>query len=102
MAGKSGDILQKFHAYAISRSVANSRFGSQIHQNNACFMLIGLPIIKLDGIYRGMFSEIDITNFQKLLKPEYFNELIEILYKKPFGGDVLLGWKQVAFFRGLI
>lgn len=102
VAGKSGDILQKFHTYAISKSVANSRFGSQIHQNNACFMLMGLPIIKLDGIYRGMFSEIDITNFQKLLRPEYFNELTEILYKKPFGGDVLLGWKQVAFFRGLI
>jgi hypothetical protein len=49
-----------------------------------------------------MFSELDITNFQKLLKPEHFNELIEILYKKPFGGDVLLGWRQVAFFRGLI
>jgi len=102
VAGKSDSILEKFHIYAISKSVANSRFGSQIHQNNACFMLMGLPIIKLDGIYRGMFSELDISNFQKLMKPGYFNELIEILYKKPFGGDVLLGWKQVAFFRGLI
>jgi len=100
--GKADDIYDQFYKFAISKSVSNSRHGSQIHQNNACFMLMGLPIIKLDGIYRGMFSELDITNFQKLLKPEYFNELIEILYKKPFGGDVLLGWRQVAFFRGLI
>ena len=102
VAGKSDDILSKFQSYAVSRSVAISRFGSQIHQNNACFMLMGLPIIKLDGIYRGMFSESDITNFQKLMAPQYFNELIEILYKKPFGGDVFFGWRQVAFFRGLI
>jgi len=100
--GKADDIYDQFHQFAISKSVSNSRHGSQIHQNNACFMLMGLPIIKLDGIYRGMFSELDISNFQKLLKPEYFNELVEILYKKPFGGDVLLGWRQVAFFRGLI
>lgn len=100
--GKADDIYDQFQRFAISQSVSNSRYGSQIHQNNACFVLIGLPIIKLDGIYRGMFSELDISNFQKLLKPEYCNELNEILYKKPFGGDVLLGWKKIAFFRGLI
>ena len=100
--GKSDDIFEEFYRYAVAKSVANSRFGSQIHQNNACFVYMGLPIIKLDGIYRGMFSELDVASLEKLLKPEYFHELIEILYKKPFGGDVLIGWKQVAFFRGLI
>jgi hypothetical protein len=99
---KANDIYEQFSKFVISKSVSNSRHGSQIHQNNASFVLMGLPIIKLDGMYRGMFSELDITNFQKLLRSEYFNELIEILYKKPYGGDVLVGWKQVAFFRGLI
>ena len=99
---KVNDIHDEFKKFTISKSVSNSRHGSQLHQNNACFVLMGLPIIKLDGIYRGMFSEFDISNFQKLLAPEYFTELINILYKKPFGGDVLVGWKRVAFYRGLI
>lgn len=99
---KVDDIHDDFIKFIISKSVSNSRHGSQIHQNNACFVLMGLPIIKLDGIYRGIFSEHDITNFQKLLAPEYYAELINILYKRPFGGDVLMGWRRVAFFRGLI
>ena len=65
-------------------------------------ILVYLPIIKLDGIYRGMFSEKDISNFQRLIKKEYFYELIEILYKKPYGEDFLHGWRRVAFKRGLI
>lgn len=100
--GKSTGIVEEFYEYVISQSVTYSRFGSQIHQNNACFMLMGLPIIKLDGIYRGMFSEKDISNFQRLIKKEYFYELIEILYKKPYGEDFLHGWRRVAFKRGLI
>jgi hypothetical protein len=29
-------------------------------------------------------------------------ELKNILYSRPFGGDVLIGWKRSAFLRGLI
>jgi hypothetical protein len=102
VSGKSTEIVQEFYEHVISQSVTYSRFGSQIHQNNACYLLMGLPIIKLDGMYRGMFSEKDISNFKELLNLEFFEELIEILYKKPYGEDFLHGWKRVAFKRGLI
>jgi len=96
------DLIPDFYDYAVQQSVKYSRFGSQIHQNNACFVFMGLPIIKLDGLYRGMFSERDISNFKKLLRPDYYDELIEILYKKPYGEHFLHGWKRVAFMHGLI
>lgn len=102
LTSQPNQYKDEYHKFMISKLIENSRFGSQIHQNNAAFVFMGLPIIKLDGVYRGMFNEIDVTNFEKLLKPDYFNELIKLLYKKPFGGDVLLGWKKVAFLRGLI
>jgi hypothetical protein len=99
---KQDDILEKFKEFSINRSVANARIGSQIHQNAAGLILIGLPLIKIDGLYRGMFSEVDIGNYKKVLSSRNYYELIDILYKKPFGGDVLHGWKRGAFLRGLI
>lgn len=99
---KSHDFVEKFYEYVVDNSVENARFGSQIHQNNACFVLMGLPIVKLDGIYRGMFSEQDITNFKFLMAEENFSELVELLYKKTFGGKTYIGWKNIAFYRGLI
>lgn len=101
-SGNADEIMREFYEFVISQSVLFSRFGSQIHQNNACFLLMGLPIIKLDGLFRGLFSEKDISHFQKLLKAEYFEELVEILYRNPFGNDYLHGWRRVAFERGII
>lgn len=99
---KSPDFVEKFYEYVVNNSVENARFGSQIHQNNACFVFMGLPIVKLDGIYRGMFSEQDVTNFSSLMSNENYIELVELLYKKTFGGKTYTGWKNIAFFRGLI
>jgi hypothetical protein len=99
---KQEGILEKFKEFSVNQSVANSRVGSQIHQNAAGLLLIGLPLIKIDGLYRGMFSEVDIGNYKKVLSSRNYYELIEVLYKKPFGGDVLHGWKSCAFLRGLI
>lgn len=76
--------------------------GSQIHQNNAFLHSIGLPLIKLDGIYRGMFNSRDIERIADDLDTDQQEEFRRIMYSRPFGGVVLVGWKRAAFMRGLM
>lgn len=76
--------------------------GSQIHQNAAVLLEIGLPIIKLDGLYRGMFNNYDVLRLQKKLNDTEARELSAILLERPFGGSTLIGWKKAAFLVGLI
>lgn len=76
--------------------------GSQIHQNGILLHYLGLPIIKLDGLYRGMFSNEDIENLAQQLEPDEVIPFKRLMYSKPFGGEVLYGWKRSAFYRGLI
>ena len=85
-------------------AVASETFmlGSQIHQNAAILLHIGLPIIKLDGLYRGMFNNYDILRLQKKLPEHEARELSALLMERPYGGQMLHGWKRAAFSRGLI
>lgn len=76
--------------------------GSQIHQNAATLLKMGLPIIKLDGMYRGAFHLYDVQRISRLLEDEEGRELQSILLDRPYGGTVLLGWKRAAFMVGLI
>ena len=76
--------------------------GSQIHQNAAVLLEIGLPIIKLDGLYRGMFNNYDVLRLQKKLNETEARELSALLLDRPYGGQMLHGWKRAAFLRGLI
>lgn len=76
--------------------------GSQIHQNAAILLEIGLPFIKLDGLYRGMFNNYDIIRLQRKLDDTQARELSAILMDRPFGGQTLEGWKRAAFMQGLI
>jgi hypothetical protein len=76
--------------------------GSQIHQNAAVLLDIGLPIIKLDGLYRGMFNNYDVLRLQKKLNETEARELSALLLDRPYGGSTLIGWKRAAFLRGLI
>jgi hypothetical protein len=76
--------------------------GSQIHQNAAVLLEIGLPIIKLDGLYRGMFNNYDVLRLQKKLNETEARELSALLLDRPYGGQMLYGWKRAAFLRGLI
>ena len=76
--------------------------GSQIHQNAAVLLEIGLPIIKLDGLYRGMFNNYDVLRLQKKLNETEARELSALLLDRPFGGSTLIGWKKAAFLVGLI
>lgn len=76
--------------------------GSQIHQNALILLETGLPIIKLDLLYRGMFNIKDVINLTEKLSANEANEVSMILMERPYGGITLVGWKQAAFMRGLI
>lgn len=76
--------------------------GSQIHQNCSTLIRMGLPIVKLDGLYRGMFNLYDIGHISSQLLDHESEELNRLLMERPFGGDTLIGWKKAAFVRGLI
>lgn len=77
--------------------------GSQIHLNNILLHRLGMPLIKLDGLYRGAFSVVDIEKIAHQLQIGEREEFIRIMLSKPFGGDTLRGWRSAAFYRnGLI
>lgn len=76
--------------------------GSQIHQNAAILLNQGLPIIKLDGLYRGMFNLSDLGSLAMQLPKQQGSELRGLLMERPYGGDTLIGWKNAAFMRGYL
>ena len=78
------------------------RCGSQIHQNSSILYHMGLPIIKMDILYRGVLNMIDIDKIQDMLPAREQKELFEVLSDRPFGLDTYIGWKRAAFNRGLI
>ncbi len=76
--------------------------GSQIHQNALLLHYLGLPLIKLDGLYRGMFSSGDVEKLAQQLEPDEVIPFKRLVYSRPFGAEVYIGWKKTAFFHGLI
>lgn len=76
--------------------------GSQIHQNASILIKLGLPIIKLDGLYRGIFSYEDMARICGMLESYEGQELGALLISRPYGGRYLTGWKRAAFEAGLM
>ena len=76
--------------------------GSQIHQNNILLHHLGMPIIKLDGLYRGIFSVADVFQLASQLSQNEKSSFQKLMFDRPFGGNTILGWKRAAFYRGLI
>jgi len=76
--------------------------GSQIHQNGILLHHLGLPIIKLDALYRGMFSVADVEKLTDQLSSDEKQHFRKLMFSKPYGGNTLFGWKRSAFYRGLI
>lgn len=76
--------------------------GSQIHQNGPFLHRIGLAFVKLDGLYRGVFSSEDVELIAEDFAPEQQNSFRKIMYSRPHGKTVYYGWKRAAFDRGLI
>ena len=86
----------------IAGMVDNFRQHSQIHQNAANLLYMGCPIVKLDGVFRGVFNMLDVKKICSLLTPQESAELEYLLLSRPYGGDTLIGWKHAAFIRGLL
>lgn len=76
--------------------------GSQIHQNALILLELGLPIVKLDLLFRGMFNIHDLLKLTAKLEGSEAVELSRLLMERPFGELTLFGWKRAAFMRGLI
>lgn len=99
----AGERLDEiFNEKAISHFMECFAEGSQIHQSNIFLHKIGLPIIKLDGLYRGAFNSNDVEKLASDLESMQREHFLRTMYSRPYGGDVLVGWKLAAFMRGLI
>jgi hypothetical protein len=75
---------------------------SQIHLNNILLHHLGMPIIKLDVLYRGVFSTEDVVQLASQLSQNEKPSFQKLIFDKPFGGNTLRGWKRAAFYLGLI
>ena len=96
------DLYEVFLKFVAAKFIEQTRYGSQIHQNNACFVYMGLPIIKLDSIYRGMMNDVDVYKFKPLMDVAEYELLESLFFQKPFGDNIYFGWKKIAFQMGLI
>jgi hypothetical protein len=98
----SARLEEIFNEEVISHFMECFAEGSQIHQSNIFLHKIGLPIIKLDGLYRGAFNSNDVEKIASDLMNCQSEEFLRMMYSRPFGGHVYVGWKLAAFMRGLI
>lgn len=99
-----GDLYDPghFREYLAARATEVFMIGSQIHQNAAVLVKMGLPIVKLDGLYRGLFSVRDINRIISQLDDEDGAALRQLLFQRPYGGDTLEGWRKYAFYLGML
>jgi len=84
--GKAGAMLDELAADLL---VANFVRGGHIHQNAAALLDLGLAIVKLDGMYRGVFDASDVR------------KICALLLARPWGEHVTRGWRKAAFLLGL-
>ena len=76
--------------------------GSQIHQNSSILLSMGLPIIKLDSLYRGVANAEDVEILASQLNDVEARELRELLFQRPYGSHFLRGWRLSAFKGGYL
>lgn len=98
----NGSLEKVIDREIISNFADSFSRGSQIHQNGPFLHRIGLGFIKLDGLYRGIFSAEDVEIIAEDLIPEQQSIFRKMMYSRPYGKDAFFGWKRAAFERGLI
>lgn len=76
--------------------------GSQIHNNCIVLHHLGLPIIKLDLIYRGVCDLQSIIKLKQQLAEEQQEEFMEILTSRLDGKRFLFGFNRKAFTYGIM
>ena len=75
---------------------------SPIHHLGTLLFYLGVPVIKLDGFYRGTLQIKNIQKISNRLDLEEGRNFKQLILRRPFGGDTLKGWKLAAFSRGYI
>ena len=76
--------------------------GNEIHQNAVILLKMGLPIIKNDGLYRGVFNYTTIYNICQLLPDNEASAFRAVIMERQFGGNWLIGIKRLAFNFGYL
>ncbi len=95
-------VAERVREMVADRLVANFVRGSHIHQNAASLLDLGLAIVKIDGMYRGMFNTADVRKICALLTPEDSVALERLLLSRPYGEHNLRGLRRAAFRQGLL
>lgn len=76
--------------------------GSQIHNNCISLHYLGLPIIKLDLIYRGVCNFNDLLKLKDQIDESQQDEFMAIMMSRLSGGKFLFGIKRRAFDWGIV
>lgn len=76
--------------------------GSQIHNNCISLHYLGLPIVKLDLVYRCVCNFNDLIKLKDQLDESQKDEFMMLMMNRPSGGKFLFGWKQRAFDWGIL
>jgi hypothetical protein len=95
-------VAERIREMVADRLIANFVRGSHIHQNATSLLDLGLAIVKIDGMYRGMFSPADVRKICALLMPEDSIALERLLLSRPYGEHNLRGLRRAAFRQGLL
>lgn len=77
------------------------RRGSQVHRSGVFLMYLGMPLIKIDGLYRGLYSLHTIDQFCQLIDTSQIEYLYALLTQRSFGGDHLSGRDAWNFYLGI-
>ncbi|MCX8962294.1 hypothetical protein EHW64_14420 [Erwinia psidii] len=76
--------------------------GSQIHNNCIALHYLGLPIIKLDLIYRGVCNFNDLLKLKDQMDASQQDEFMALMMSRLSGGKFLFGIKRKAFEWGIL
>ena len=76
--------------------------GSQIHHNAILLYFLGLPIIKIDGFYRGFWLVSDVEKIVQMMPQSEQENFRQLVYARFYGMKVLAGWRLAAFKYSLL
>jgi hypothetical protein len=101
VTGNNGKAVEHLKTLVGDMLTTNFVRGGHIHQNAASLVDLGLAIVKLDGMYRGVFDATDVRKICELFEPEDACELSGLLLARPWGEHTTRGWRKAAFLLGL-
>lgn len=93
------DVLK---SWFLSYILSDFRTGSQIHNASILAIPCGIPIVKLDVIFRGSLSWDNIESVAMQLPKHQQHEFLSIFGKHRYGASFLAGWRLTGFRYHLI